>query len=144
MQGLNSEPLEGSYSANPSLPSLPYPTPYQIKPYYVSGTKDFLRRYIEIYKHLLSKCFKNVVLGGQEMVQYKYFFCHQTCLLKIYQVRRFLAVLWGHIIFNVKWVEVHKMSESFWAKLYCKSVIFFVSFCWFWDFLLENLKLKKI
>ena len=24
-----------------------------------------------------------------------------------------------------------------------KCVIFFASFCWFWDFLLENLKLKK-
>ena len=49
----------------PPPPPPPHPTPYQIKPCYVSGTKDFLRRYIEIYKHLLSKCFKNVVRGRQ-------------------------------------------------------------------------------
>ena len=37
-----------------SLP--PHLIPSQIKPYYVSGTKIFLRRYKEIYRHLLSKC----------------------------------------------------------------------------------------
>ena len=31
---------------------------------------------------------------------------------------RFLAVLREHIIFNIKWDEVRKMSEVFWAKLY--------------------------
>ena len=41
--------------------------PRQIKPYYVSKT-NFLRRYIEIYRHLLSNCFNNAVLGRQEMV----------------------------------------------------------------------------
>ena len=41
--------------------------PRQIKPYYVSKT-NFLRRYIEIYGHLLSNCFNNAVLGRQEMV----------------------------------------------------------------------------
>ena len=36
--------------------------------------QDFLlRRYTETYRHLLSKSFKNAVLGGQEMVQFKYF-----------------------------------------------------------------------
>ena len=50
------------------------PTPNQIKYYYVFGTKNFLRRYTEIYRHLLSKCFGNVVLERQEMVQCKCFF----------------------------------------------------------------------
>ena len=36
------------------------------------------------------------------------------------KLERFLAVLQGHIIFNVNWVEVHKMSEIFWAELYRK------------------------
>ena len=31
---------------------------------------------------------------------------------------RFMAVLREHIIFNIKWDEVRKMSEVFWAKLY--------------------------
>ena len=33
---------------------------------------------------------------------------------------RFLAVFREHIIFIVKWVDVRKMSEVFWAHLYCK------------------------
>ena len=39
------------------------PPPHQIKPYCVSGTKIFFRRYREISRHLLSKCFKNAFLG---------------------------------------------------------------------------------
>ena len=35
------------------------------------------------------------------------------------------------------------MSNVFWAKLVLKLVVFFASFCWLWDFLLENLKLKR-
>ena len=63
---------------------LPPSPPHQIKSYYVFGTKIFLIRYTEIYKNLLSKCFKNAVLGCQEMVQCKCFFWHQTetCFLK--------------------------------------------------------------
>ena len=45
------------------------PTPHQIKYYYVS--KTFLRRYTEIYRYLLSMCFKNAVLKRSEMVQCK-------------------------------------------------------------------------
>ena len=61
-----SQPPSGNYSGSP------HPTPHQIKPYYV------LRRYMEIHRHFLSKCFKNAVLGRPEMVQYKCFFWHQT------------------------------------------------------------------
>ena len=62
----------------------PQPTPHQIKSYYVSGTKILLRRYTEIYRHLLSRCFKNAVLGRQEMMQCKCYFLRQieTCLLE--------------------------------------------------------------
>ena len=35
---------------------------------------------------------------------------------------KFLVVLREHIIFNIKWVEVLKMSEVFWKKLYCKML----------------------
>ena len=45
----------------------------QIKSYYVSGRNILLWRYTEIYRHLLSKYFKNVVLGRQEMMQCKCF-----------------------------------------------------------------------
>ena len=40
-------------------PPNPQLTPHQTKPYYVFGTKLFLRRYTEIYRHLLSNCYKN-------------------------------------------------------------------------------------
>ena len=85
--------------------------------------KKFLRRYTEIYRHLLSKYFKNVVLGLQEMVQCKCFLWKQAeaCLLeKFLKSERFLAVLREHIIFNVKWVEFRKMSDVSRAKLYGK------------------------
>ena len=61
---------------------LPYPPP--TKSYYVSRTKIILPRYTTIYRHLIWKCFKNAVLGGQEMEQCKCFFWHQTgkCLLE--------------------------------------------------------------
>ena len=61
---------------------LPYPLP--AKSYYVSRTKIILPRYTTLYTHLIWKCFKNAVLGLQEMVQRKCFFWHQTgkCLLE--------------------------------------------------------------
>ena len=40
---------------------------------------------------------------------------------KVVKSERSLAVLWEPIIFNVNWVEVRKMSDLFWAKLYCKT-----------------------
>ena len=39
---------------------------------------------------------------------------------KFIKSESFLAVLREHNILNIKWVEVGKMSEDFWAKLYCK------------------------
>ena len=70
---------------------------------------------------------------------------NRDIMLKIYEVKKVFALLWKHIIFNVKWDEFRKISEVFWAKLYCKMCDFFVvglneTFCWLWW---ENLKLKK-
>ena len=56
---------------------------------------------------------------------------------------RFLAVLREHIIFSVKWAEVSKMSDDFERNCVVKCVIFFATFYWLWDFLLESLRLKK-
>ena len=93
--------------------SLPHPTSHQITPYYLNFLKELCRQ-------LLSNCFKNAVLRRQEMAQCKYFFWHQTETCKFIKSERVLAALREHIIFNVKWVEVHKVNEVFWAKLYCK------------------------
>ena len=100
--------------------------------------------YTEIYRHLLPKCFKNVVLGCQKMVRCKCFFWQQTKKMFAGKFVKWVWFLLEHIIFkehitlNVKRVEVRKMSEVFWAKLYCKrSDLFFARFCWPWDYLLE-------
>ena len=63
-----------------SPPILPLPDETLVR----LGNNFFIRRYIEIYRHLLSKCFKNAVLGRQEIVYCKYFFWHhtETCLLE--------------------------------------------------------------
>ena len=83
----------------------------------------FLRIYTEVKGYLLSKCFKNVVLAVKirwsenafSDTKQKHVYC------KIFsKFRKLFWLLPEHIIFNVKWVEVHKMSEVFWAKLYCK------------------------
>ena len=49
-------------------------SPHQIKNSYVSGTKIFEWRFTGIYRHLLSKCSENAILGHLEMVQRKWFF----------------------------------------------------------------------
>ena len=82
---------------------------------YIFETKIFLERYTEIYRHLLSKCFKKVVLGRQEMVQCKWSFWHQTeaCLQeKFVNWESFLSVFWKHFIFNFKRVEIRKISVA--------------------------------
>ena len=55
----------------------PLPTPYTSTSGHVFVANIFSGRFTEIYKHLLSKCFKKVVLGRQEMVQCKCFFWHE-------------------------------------------------------------------
>ena len=60
---------------------------------------------------------------------------------KFVKSENFLVVLREHIIFNelrfVKWVRFFQPNCT------VKWVIIFASFCWLWDFLLENLKSKK-
>ena len=95
------------------------------KSYYISGTKVFWQRCTEIYRNLHSKCFKNVVLGHQEMVHWKYFFLHQTeiCCWKIYKVRsRSILFSMSRDLRFAKWVRFFE------RKYIVKWVIFFTSF----------------
>ena len=103
--------------------------------------KNFLTQiYRNIYGHLLSKCFKNAVIERPETAPCKCFFGHQTAKsLQFVKSERFLIVLPEHFMFNIKWVEICKISEIFRAKYIVKRVIIFSSFCWHW----ENLKSKK-
>ena len=57
---------------------------------------------------------------------------------KFVKWERFLAVfsMWSELRF-VKWMRFFERN------CIIKWVIFFASFCWLWDFLLKDLKLKK-
>ena len=100
-----------------SLPLSPPPTPD--KTLLRLGNKFFLRRYIAIYRYLLSKCFKNAALRCQEMMQCKYSFWHHRIMFarKLVKSERFLAVL-GSILFSLS--SELRMTEVFLVKLYCK------------------------
>ena len=124
--------------------SLPNPPYHQIKYWYFFETKIFLERYTEIYRHLLSKYFKKVVLGRQEMVQCKWSFWHQTeaCLQeKFVNWESFLSMFWKHFIFNFKRVEIRKisvavLSETVLSNEWSFSLVFidFEIFCYkFWN-----------
>ena len=136
MQGPNSELPLGNYTA------FSHSIPHQIKPYYISETKVFLRRYLEIYRHLLSKCFKNAILERQEMMQCNIFFDtkQKHDCWKICEVRNIFGcverVMSSELRF-VKWVTLFERN------CIVKCVIFFANFCWLWDFPLENLKIKR-
>ena len=63
-----------------------------------------------------------------------------------FKSERFLAALWKYVTFNVKWFEVLKISEVFWAKLYSqKSDLFSLVFVAFETFCYKiwNQKKKK-
>ena len=47
--------------------------------------------------------------------------CSKHACWKFVKSERLLVVLREHIIFHVKWFDVRKISEVFWAKLYCKT-----------------------
>ena len=86
-------------------------------------------RYIEIFRHLLSKCFKNAVLGVKKWCSANISSDNkQKYAEKFIKSESFLAVLRVDIIFNVKWVEVRKTSEILWVKLYCKMCDLFCQF----------------
>ena len=87
-------------------------------------TKVSLCRHTEIYRHLLSKGFKYAILKRQEMVHCNFFIWHQTkksLLENLYREAGFWLCSGKHIIFNIKWFEVHKISERYGANLYYKT-----------------------
>ena len=93
-----------------------------------------LQKYTDIWFSSASKCFSNAVLRRLEKVQCKCFFWHQPEIC-------FSAMLQEYICYNVEWVEVLKISQVFWVKLYCKMSYLFCWFCSLWEFLQRNRKL---
>ena len=130
-------PLKSKFLENLSILRAPnsdlcegnYLVPHQIKAFYVSGTKTFERRFTGTYRTLLLKWSENAVSVWLKMLQCKCFFSHQpeTVLLEY--------------IFILSEMSFVKCVRVFERNCIVKCVIFVVSFCWFWDFLPENLKL---
>ena len=88
--------------------------------YYFCGTKIFLRRDTEIYRHLTSKCFKNCCSSWESRNKtapfLQLFFLKPNRNVfagKFVKSKRVLARLWEHVIFNIIEVEVHHMNEVF-------------------------------
>ena len=100
---------------------------------------------IQEYIQLLSNSFQNAALRRLEMVLCKRFFSatnQKYVYWKFCKVNKVFSCVVG-VHFLQCWVSWGpKVEWGFWAKLYCKMSDLLAGFCWLWDFLLENLKLK--
>ena len=85
--------------------------------------KDFLK---EIYRNIqtfafkvLEECSSWVSRNGPLQI---FFLTPNRNMFarKFIKWERFFIVFWEDIIFNIKWVEVNKISEVFWVKPYWK------------------------
>ena len=69
-------------------------------------------------KNFLTEIYRNIQTFAFKVLQECSSWASRNGAVQIFFLEK--HVLREHIIFNVKWVEVRKMSEIFWAKLYCK------------------------
>ena len=97
------------------------PQSHQLKSYYVFGIKEFFERYTKVFRNLLQVLQECSSWASRKVAMQMFFLTTNKKIFagKILQWETFLAVLLEHIIFNVKCVELRKISEIFWAKLYC-------------------------
>ena len=100
---------------------------YSLPPFHPPPDKTLLHLW---NKSFLKEIFRNIQTFAFKVLQecnswtsrngaVQYFFWHQTktWLLENLWSQKYFWLCWGS---NVKWVEVRKMSDAFWAKLYCK------------------------
>ena len=108
--------------------------------------KSFLR---EIYRNIQTFAFKVLQessswASGNGAVQMIFLTPNRNIFAgKFVNWESFLAVFWEHVIFNFKRVEIRKMSEVFWAKLYCKMSDLFRWFLLALRFSATNSGIKK-
>ena len=79
--------------------------------------KIFLK---EIYRNIQTFAFKVLLECSSWACRNGAVWHHQMFAGKFLKWKMFLAVLREHILFNVELVEVGKMIDVFWVKLYCK------------------------
>ena len=99
---------------------------------------------------MVSKCFKTAVLGFKKWCSENIFSDtkQKHVCWKICKVRKFFGSVAVGLYFQCQasWASLNEwgiVSEVWDRNCIVKCVIFFTSFCWLWDFLLENVKLKK-
>ena len=112
----------------------------------MSGTKILLQRCTEIFRHLLSRYFKNAVVERQEMMQCKCFFWYQTekILLEKLSNEKGFWLRCESVLFSMSSeLRFLKWVRFFERNCIVKWVIFWASFCWLWGFLLVNQGNKK-
>ena len=104
------------------LLSLPPIHSHQVKCYYDFGKKFLTDIYskIQIFPFKVLQKFSSWVSRNGAVQMFSLTPSRNMSAGKFLKSERVLAVLWEHIISNVKWVKVRKISEVFWAKLYCK------------------------
>ena len=87
--------------------------------------------FMEIYRSIQTFAFKVLQECGSwasrnSEVQMFFLTTNRNLFAGIFvKSERFLAVLREYIAFNINWVEIRKMSEVFWVKLYRKMSEFF-------------------
>ena len=127
MQGPNSELPYETYSVSPILSPPPHThTHTPDKTLLRLGNKELNRNIQELYRNIQTFAFKVLQecsswASRNDVVQIFFLTPHRRMFAgKFLKSERFLVVFLEHIIFNVKWVKVRKMSQVFLAKLYCK------------------------
>ena len=128
------------------LKEIIYPPSIPPPPDFVFWNKNFLK---EIYWNIQTLAFKvlqecSYWASRNDVIQF--FFWHQvkTCLLENLWSGKGFWLCCGSILFSMpSEYRIVKWARFFERNFIVKCLIFFASFCWLWDFLLENLKLKE-
>ena len=116
-------------SRNKKIIQLPPPNPLSADKIWLCLWNKNL--FTEIYKSIQTFAFKVLQECGSwasrnREVQMSFLTPNRNLFAGIFvKSERFLAVLREYIAFNINWVEIRKMSEVFWVKLYCKMSEFF-------------------
>ena len=118
--------VQEGQTARKSKEIVPHPHPPE-KILLRLGSKIFFIKYTKTYISIKKSAFKKLQECGfwvsrNGAVQMFFLTPNRNMFAEklVLKSESFLAVLREHIILNSKWSEVHKLSEVFWAKMYCK------------------------
>ena len=103
--------------------------------------KSFLRFW---NKNCLTEIYRNIMTFTFQVLQKSSSWaCTNAAVQMLFSdsnQKHVLAVLREYSFYNVEWVEKHKMSMIFLAKLRCESKDIFSTFCWLWYLLPDKLQ----